>query len=202
MFKALLRGVQIAGALWVFSVTGPAAAQPADPAKQAAAESLATFFLSAMDIEAIVSGDFGRSFTGMEGSRPEWEPMIKQAFLEQFAKDRPYMVTILARQFSNGFSKDELVAGAVLMGDPALRAAMKSSEPPARPAAETMRVMGTPAGKAFVGKMGDLDKLIEPMKAEFIGGIVPGVFQRFGTMAQGFELKRRAANGLPPPLAD
>lgn len=202
MFRTILRGVQVAGAVLALSLATPAAAQPADPAKQAAAEAVAQFLLSAVDFGALVSSGLGSAFAGMEEARPEWDPMLKQAFVEQLAKDRPFMTAILARQFLVAYSREELLAGAALMADPALRMAMTSQDGSARPSAETRRVMSSPSGKAFLAKMGSFDDLMGPVKNEFISGLIPGVFQRFGATAQAAEVRRRAANGLPPPLAD
>jgi hypothetical protein len=87
--------------------------------------------------------------------------------------------------------------------DPAMATVMKalSAGQPAptgvnlQPA--TLQLMGGPAGRAFLAKFGNLEKLMEGSKNDLIHVLVPGFFQRFGDKAAAFERQRRQAEGLP-----
>lgn len=136
-------------------------------------------------------------------SRPEWSRYLVEALQEEVREDLPLFERMFGQALARDMTLEELRAGAALLSDPGLQAMIRAGasggpEPAVRPSAETERIAGTHAGRAFLAKMERLEEQLGPLEDEFAVELIPGAFRRFADKAEAGEVARR--RGQPPTV--
>lgn len=200
MLKLIVGGAA-ALVLWG-SAGGAMAAETAPAAQMELATTVSRQIMSTVDLNDGVQRALSASTDGMFATQPQWRGLLADAFRDQIARDQDLIVVLMARTIAPRFSEAELKAGAVILEDPMVRAAISAAakgEQPRNPQASkaTLRVMQSPAGEAFLKKFADAGVLLRPVQEQLITAVMPGVFRNFGEKAEALETARRAAEGLP-----
>lgn len=136
--------------------------------------------------------------------RPEWQALAKQAMTEELDQGRPDFDRAFGAVLARRFTLEELTAGAQLMQGPAgeaiarsmgARAAGRAPEPLLPEAKRAWREAGsTPAGHAFIEKLGDAGTYTGDAQAPFVTAFTLGLLQRFDPMAIAAEEARQSQN--------
>jgi hypothetical protein len=190
-----------AGVLALIVVASPLPAHAQTPEAEALGLQIAHAFFSALPIaEMITEGakDSSGSFAQVK-SRPEWGRYMLEAMTEEVRHDMPAFERMFGRALARHMSLDELKAGAVIMADPGVLGMVAASAggpsptaPTPGPAAE--RAAETPAGRAFLDRLGRLSDVLDPLQDDFVAELMPGAFRRFADKVEAGEA-RRAQSG-------
>ncbi len=208
MHPLTLQTMRAVGFAIALAIPAAAAAQAADSGRLAVAEQISRTMLRQLDMNKVIGSQMSAGLPpALLAARPEWEPMLRDAFSEQMKRDEPYLARLMAVEIVRDVTSEELAAGQQLLTDPdvlAMFKAVASGEPPAafRPSRETMRLLSTPAAQSFGRKMQRMADGLQKNSNEIAASLLPGVFQRFADRAEAAETQRRLAAGLPAPLAD
>jgi|GEM_PF-6147386 len=174
----------------------PAWAQP-EERDRLSAEIVSSMF-AVMDLKAaIVKGVEASGDIESFAVRPEWTGMLKDAMIEEVEHDMPAIQAIFSRGFAEGYTVEELRAGAVMLRDPAVLAAFKAGAE-GKTAPRTLRIgkdaqraVDSKAGKSFFAKSDQIEVVFKNSEADLLGEIIPGTFRRFADKAEAAEVARR-----------
>jgi hypothetical protein len=186
-------------------VVGLFAAQPALAQSTAERDRLALevshLLFNAVDLKTVimkVSQDNG-ALSEFSSIRPEWGDLFRDAVIEEMDHDLPAMERIMAGAFVKVFTVEELQVGVKILGDPAFKAAMAAGArgeavpPSLKPSRELERLINSRAGTRFLEKVEHFDDMMESVKGDLMGELIPGVFRRFAEKAEAAEARRAAA---------
>lgn len=185
-----------AGLLGALTTAPPALAQSAE--QEQVAMQVTHILMDAIDFKSQIAGGAEKALAGMDFTkvRPEWRPLMLDAFREELDADQPQIEAIMAHAIAKGFTTDELKAGLVVLNAPEMRAVLKAvarhepTPPPANPpcAPECVTAITSPAGRAFAAKAANISNLLnEDLQKKVVVAIVPGVFVRFGEKARAYD---------------
>lgn len=188
-----------AGAALVMMITPVAGAAQTPPGQDRAAELVRAMFEGG-DFRAMLQRELPRMSEGMSRERwfrPEWKPLLEEAFMEEVDHDLPKLHVIFGRELSKVMTEQEIAAGLALMSTRGGRAMLSAAgrganSPPNLSRAdrrEMERIASTPAGRGFIAKMDRVNFGSEASKQEFIGELMPGVMRRFGTKAEALQAR-------------
>lgn len=186
------------GLLLIAGGPGPAAAQ--SPQAETLALQVAQSMFDALSLDDLIARGAAKetadAFAEVK-SRPEWRDFLVQALQEEMRNDMPAIERMFARGLARQMTAPELEAGAALLADPTMQAALAAASSggpePDRlsPAAE--RILSTASGRGFLAKMEKIDEVLDPMLDEFLIELLPGTLRRFGEKAEAGEARRRAS---------
>lgn len=180
----------------LFSLGGAAQAQA--PAAETEGVAIARLIFRAISFETLIAQSLtqdGSPFEGFKG-RPEWDRYLADAMIEETRHDLPHFEQLVGRSLAQTMSLEELKAGAVILADPAMQAAIKAGaegrevEVTLRP--ETERLAETPAGRRFLKALEGIEAQMAPLEDEFVIQVLPGAFRRFADKAEAGEAARHA----------
>jgi len=190
----------LAAALAMLAMTaGSAFAQSAEA--EALGLQVARSMFQAMSLDDIIAreaqSDAGGAFKDVK-SRPEWSDYLIQALQEEVRHDMPAIERMFGRALAKDMTVEELRAGATLLQDPTMQAALAAGaagkEPAMRPSRAVERILSTAAGRSFLQKMENIDKIMDPLLDEFIVELMPGALRRFADKADAGEAARDRVN--------
>ena len=183
-----------------FAILAAGGAQAQSAEAEALGVEVARTIFRAVSFDQVIAKELGSAkdaFAEVK-SRPEWSGFLIQAMQEEVRHDLPTFERMFGRALARDMSVDELRAGAQLLADPALQAAIRAAaqdgaEPTVRPSRDTERIAATRAGRAFLGKLEKIEERLAPLQDEFAAELIPGAFRRFADKAEAGEAARKAA---------
>lgn len=196
-----MRRILLAALSGAVLLTTPLAASAQPPDRSALAARLTHEMFGAVDFEGLliraIEADAG-NFLGELAARPEWNGYLKDALREEARHDQPAFKALVARIFARELTAEQLAVGLELLTDPSTRAiftagAQESGAETPPPSAKAQRLAASPAGRAFLGKMAQIDKLMGTIEDEMLVEIVPGTFRRFADKIDAGEARRAAS---------
>ena len=151
-------------------------------------------------ITKAMQDDAGAAFADVK-SRPEWGGYMVEAMKEEVQHDLPAFEALLGDSFARALTVEELRAGAALLTDPSMQAAIRAyadgGEPTVLPSPEAERLARSRAGRAFLRKLENIDEIVDPLEDEFVAELLPGAFRRFADKVEAGEKARKASASRP-----
>src|SRR5689334_23351433 len=105
-------------------LAAPASAQPAAPSRGV---QIAHLLLQRLDLRAMIAKQMGTASNGAFGftpQRPEWGRLMTAAIADEVESGRPVLERLIGQRLDQKLSPDEIEAGQVIVGDPAIQEAI------------------------------------------------------------------------------